>query len=90
LPVITSFALLDEATEELLATLEEDLAELELTAALEELDSLRPKHFTLSICKVPLVPEVPWICQLNARTALCTLLIEAVVPQPVSWAKSVQ
>ena len=59
LPVITSFALLDEATEELLAMLEEDLAELELTATLEELASLRPRHFTLSTCKVPLVPEVP-------------------------------
>ena len=70
--------------EELLAMLEEDLAELELTATLEELASLRPRHFTLSTCKVPLVPDVPWICQLNARTACCTLLMEAVLPQPGS------
>ena len=59
-PVITSFALLDEATDELLGLLEEEDCTLEEDwAALEELASLRPRHFTLSICKVPLVPEVP-------------------------------
>ena len=98
LPVITSLALLEEATElEDGFTLEEDCTELEdgFTleedwATLDELASLRPRHFTLSICKVPVVPEVPWICQLKARTAFWTSSIEATLPQPVSWAKSVQ
>ena len=90
-----------DAAEELLTTLEEDSIELlevmleelgtELlleTAELEELPSASPRHFTLSICKVP-EPEVAWICQLNARTL--SLVDERLLEIPqVGWAKLFQ